>query len=467
VDEAAALGAEGLVIIMRIILSTLGLPLLLLACTPKVRPDPSGSGGAGGSGGATSTGTTTTSGPTTGTGTGGSGGSGGSVPTGICTKSGSAFDILSTNDLGAGSSISSDVRLVADQQKHAMVHVVVTDYAQNRIVARTVVDDVSPLGGLAQFGAVGTPSFQVDAVWGSAGYVRIEGSSGNAIEELGFPINPDTGVGADGAIVPFATPTECQQGGYLSRLVFAQDGSKARYLAVCGSNTQGSPSLLFAGGWSGQPVQLASDLPDSTLMLPQFYSYANGTHLAFFSSNDGKYYFSYGAGVDALTAAQPFRITADVNAQQGVFATAPLPADQGVALFAAQFTQSADTGQFWTGSVLAKDYGTLSQVPPPGLALAQDIPSLKTATAPINPTWNETGIFGAGSAGGKTLQMFWLTRKGKPLVFGQEVYTTTDTTIQGGNAAPFGDSGALVVWVERIETSPPQYLVRGQKMTCK
>lgn len=437
---------------------------MLLACTPKVRTYPTGAGGSGGgdSSSTSTMGTTSTSSST------GTGGAGGSIPTGSCTKSGSAFDILSTNDLGAGSSLTSDVFLVADQENHAMVHVVVADSALSRILVRTVVDDVSPIGGLSQFGAVGTPSFQPRAAWAAAGQLHLEGSRGSSIEELGFPIDPDKGMGADGATVPFATPVECLQGGHLGHLAFAQDGANVRYIAVCESDTSGNPSLLFAGGSLGQPVQLASDTSIATVMQPQIYSYVNGTHLVFFAPNDGQFYFSYGAAVDAITQVQPFRITADPDARQGVFSVVPLPADDGVALLAAHFNVNLSMGQYWTGSVLTKSYATLSQVPPPGLELAQDIPSLNEAVTPSPPSWNATGIFSAGTtAQGKILRMFWLTREGKPLVFGQDVYTTVDTTISGGNAAPFGDSGALVVWIEQTASSPPQYLVRGQKMICK
>ncbi|MEO7594801.1 MAG: hypothetical protein ABI134_26535, partial [Byssovorax sp.] len=73
---------------MRIALSALGLPLVVLACAPVTRTFEPGSGGA-----TSSSSSADTSSASTG-GTGGSGGSGGKAPSGSCTKVDAPFDIL-------------------------------------------------------------------------------------------------------------------------------------------------------------------------------------------------------------------------------------------------------------------------------------------------------------------------------------------------------------------------------------
>ncbi|MFS8067665.1 MAG: hypothetical protein ACMG6S_14975 [Byssovorax sp.] len=447
---------------MRISLSALGLPLVVLACAPVTRTFEPGSGGA-----TSSSSSADTSSASTG-GSGGSGGSGGKAPSGSCTKVGAPFDILTPAELGASAALTKEVLLVPDQKNIAMVHVVLQDSGLGRVLVRTVVDNAKVLGNFVQFGTAGAPPFKPRAAWGG-GYLHIEGTLGNSIQELNFSVDPDSGVITGGKANTYPTPIECLQGGGLGTVAFAQDGEKARYLASCLPSPAGGPALLFAGGWTGQPVQIASGMPSSTLMQPSFYSFVGSTHLAFFSGPDGKSAFSHGATVQELAGVQPFLLTTDPDSVvQGIFATIPRPADDGVTIIGAHFNVKTSTGQYWTGSLLTQDYATLSQVPPPGFAPVQDILTVKDTVTPAPPSWSAQKIVSAGATPDDTaVRLYWLTREGKPLVFGQEVYKSADTAVREANAAPFGGSAILVVWTERTGASEITSLVRGQRMTCK
>jgi hypothetical protein len=439
-----------------VILSTLSLPLLALACAPVTRSYPPGSGGA----------TSSSSAETSSASTGGAGGSGGGVPTGSCVKVGLPFDVLSSNDLGAKAQLQPDVLLASDQENVAMVHVIVKDYNQNQVDVRTVLGGVKPLGSFSSFGSPTAPPFSPRAAWAVAGQLHVEGAQGNAVEELNVAVDPDNGVGPSGALKQFETPIECLQSGQLGATVFAQDGPNARYLAVCDLSASSMPSLLYAGGWTGKPVLVATAMLSEAVMRPTAYSFAGSTHLAFFA-NDGQVFFSYGPAVTDLGKTQAFRLTADPDARQGVFFAAPLPADDGVTLLSAHFNLMTDKGQFWTGATPTTSYATLSQVPPPGFASAQDIPTLKDAVTPTVPGWDAKGIVSAGTTpDNKGVHLFWLTRQGQPLVFGQEVYKAVDTTVLSASAAPLGDT-TLVVWTEKTgSTTTTKYLVRGQVLSC-
>lgn len=442
---------------MRVFLSALGLPLLVLACAPVSRTYTSGSGGA----------TSSSSADTSSTGTGGSGGSGGKAPSGSCTKEGLPFDILTAVELGSGTSLADEILLVPEQKNVAMIHVVLKDAAQSRVLVRTVVDSAKLLGNFVQFGSPGVPPFKPSVAWGGA-HLHIEGTTGSSIGELNFSIDPDDGVITGGKPDVFATPNDCLQGGNLGSVAFAQDGEKARYLASCIPSQAGPPARLFAGGWTGQPVEIAADVSSSNLMHPTFYAFAGSKHLAFFSGNDGQSFFSQGATVTELVNLHPFLLTMEPDTFQGIFAAPPRPANDGVTILGAHFNIKTSKGQYWTGSPLATDYATLAQTPPPGFAPVQDITSLQDTVTPSPPSWNEQGIVSAGATpDGDEARLFWLTREGKPLVFGQEAYKSTDTTIRGANAAPFSGSDILVVWIERTGATDDTSLVRGQRMSCK
>lgn len=438
------------------------LPLLALACAPVERTYPTSSGGS------DSSGLSAVAATSSAASTGGTGGSGGGVPTGSCAKVGVPFDILTMTDLGAKAKLSSKLYLAADQESTAMVHVVVKDDNQKQLHLRTVVPGPKPLGNLAHYGNPGVPPYDPSAVWAVNGQLHIEGSLGNTLEDLTFDIDAVSGVKPDGLLTAFQTPIECLQSGTLGEHVFAQDGAKARYLAVCNPSMAPQPYLLYAGGWTGQPVLVASDVGSAPVMRPMVYAFVGGTHLAFFADNDSQSFFSYGADVTKLAKPQPFRLTADSTARHGVFFTAPLPGDDGVAILAAHFNLSTSNGQYWSGSTSIADYATLSQVPPPGLELAQNIPSLMDAVTPSLPGWDAKGIVSAGYSGDhKGVYLDWLTRVGHPIVFGQAIYTTTDTEVINAGAAVLGDT-TLVVWIEQIGAgSPYQYLVRGQAVSCK
>jgi hypothetical protein len=259
------------------------------------------------------------------------------------------------------------------------------------------------------------------------------------------------------------------QGGSLGEIAFAQEGEKARYIAVCNSSTAGANSLLFVGGWTGKTVQIASDVESAAVMHPILYSFIGGEHLVFFSTHNGAFSFSHGATVEQLAALQPISFSSSAGESQAVLTMSPRTADDGVTIIGAHFNLNAGMGEYWTGSTLAADYGTLSQVPPPGYAAAQPITALGEAVTPSPPGSSAQGIFSAGATpDDKAVRLFWLTREGKPLAFGQDIYKSVDTTVRAAAAAPWGESSTLVVWIERTEASlPSQYLVRGQRMACK
>lgn len=444
---------------MRVFLSALGLPLLVLACAPVSRTYESGSGGE-----------TSSSADSSSAGTGGSGGSGGKALSASCTNEGTPFDILSEDELG-NASLDSAILLVPDQENVAMVHVVLSDGAQSQVIVRTVVDDVKRLGNLSRFGNASTPPFSPRAAWGGGGRLHLEGVTSNRIEELNFSVDPTNGVLAGGKIDGYQMPTQCLQGGSPDQLAFAQDGEKARFVVVCRPNVVTGPpppTRLFAGGWTGAPVEIAAGAPSAVVMRPNLYSFVGGKHLVFFTSSEGEGFFSQGTTVTDLAEPQPFKLTTDPVARQGIFAVAPTTANDGIALIGAHFNTVTDKGQYWTGSALAKDYAALTQVPPPGLAPAQDISTIKEAVTPSPLGWNEQGLFSAGVTPDDTaVRLFWLDREGKPLVFGQAIYTTADTTLRGASSAPLGASATLVVWIERTKATPSTYLVRGQRVVCK
>ena len=444
----------------RFVLSTLGLPLLALACSPVTRTFDTGSGGA--------TASSVEASSASSGGAGGSGGSGGGAPTGTCTKVDAPFDILSSDELGKAS-LSNFVLLAPDQESLAMVHVILSDYAQSQTLVRTVVDDVQRLGNFSHFGdPSGGPVFHPEAVWAGGGHLHLEGYAGNNIDELNFDVDPTKGVGATGNLDPYITPIECLQSGTLEKVVFAQDGEKARYIAVCQSITAGANSLLFSGGWTGKPVQVASDVSTSVAMHPTIYSFFGGEHLVFFTTNDGFNSFSHGATVDQLANLQSFSVVKSTTERQGIFTVSPRTADDGATFIGAHFDINLDKGEYWTGSTRTKDYATLAQVPPPGFSATQSIPTLKDGVTPSPATWNKQGVFSAGtSPDDKSVRLFWLTREGQALAFGQEIYKSADTSLRAAAAAPWGDTSTLVVWLERTTSAPFKELVRGQRLSCK
>ena len=446
---------------MRVFLSALGLPLLVLACAPVSRTYGSGGGGA----------TSSSSADASSAATGGSGGSGGKALTASCTNEGTPFDILTKDELGTAS-LDDSILLAPDQENVGMVHVILSDVGKNQIIVRTVVDDPKRLANLSYFGNASAPVFSPRAAWGGGGRLHIEGVASNAIQELNFNVDPTNGVAPDGKVDGYQTPIQCLQGGYTDQLAFAQDGEKARFVVVCRPNVVAGPpplTRLFAGGWTGAPVQLAADVPDVTLMRPDLYAFVGGKHIVFFTSMEGTTFFGQGTTVEELTTLQPLRFTTDPAARQGIFALAPTTASDGIALIGAHINPTTEMGQYWTGSALAKDYAALSQEPSPGFVAAQDIATVKEAVTPSPLGWNAQGAFSAGVVPDKkSVHMFWLTREGKSLIFGQEIYKSADTVVRGASAAPLGSSATLVVWVERTGTAAPYaYQVRGQRVSCK
>lgn len=449
-------------------LSALGLPIAFLACTPVVRPAPAGTGGSGGSGGTASMGSTTSTGGST---TTGAGGSGGAMPVGTCSKSGLPFDIVSASDLGAGAQLTDKIYLVPDLEKRAMVHVLVEDPGHDSVVVRTVFDDPSPLGALTLFNNGNTPGFRPQIGWAANGQLAIHGRAKYSLLRVDFPVDPDKGVGANGTPTGIQVPTECLQTGSIDRVAFARDGDVARYVMVCPQDQAdaGPPvALLYSGDVTAMPTLIATDDPTAPVMQPDLYTFVDGTSLVTFTQNMSGAFFSYGITPQDLAKVQPFKLTAAPGVAQGVFALPPLAGDTGVAVISAFFDKNTGKGQFWAGPLLTKDFGSLSQTPPPSLAPIAEVTVLADVAPIQNPTWDAAGIHGAGATQDKSSVRFsWFTRDGKPLVFAQPVYTATGSTILVAGAAPLGDFARLVVWIEQSADSPPQYVVKGQKLICQ
>lgn len=443
-------------------LSALGLPLVLLACTPKERPDPTGSGGSG----ATSAGPVTATGAVTST---GAGGSGGSPPMGSCTKAGPAFTIMGDTELTGTPKLDDRIYLVPDVAKRAMVHVVLEDNGMNRLLVRSIVDDPSPLGNFTQFAALNLPSFRPSGAQVVAGALHVRGSLGNDLSQLIFPLDPDKGVGIDGSQVNLPTPIECLQGGHPGKIVFAPGTTPPQYLVTCVEEAPGTLARLFHGDGVGAPTKLLAKDPASPEMEPQLYTFEGGRHLVVFGGDKGGSFFSQGLNPSLLGALQPLKLTPDPVALEGVFATVPLPADQGITLITAFFDTSVGKGKFLAGPVLAKDYATLAKIPAGNIAPIEVIAAIADVAPIFRPTWDMTGIFGGGaSTDSASARFYWFTRDGKPLVFGQSIYTSPGPTILTANAAPLGDINKLVVWTERDDAAaPPKYTVKGQKLICQ
>jgi hypothetical protein len=443
----------------------LGLPLLVLACTPKVRPpDPVGTGGAGG---APATGTTTSS---SGSSTG-AGGGGGSSPIGSCTKSGVPFDIMGAADLPAGTQLANQIYLVPDLEKRAMVHVVVDDPGLERFLVRTVFDDTNPVGPLAVFSDGNLPGFHPQIGWAASGQLSLHGQAQYGLVRVDIPVDPDQGVGTNLAPAGIPVPVECSQTGHIARVAFARDGDAARYLMACPQDPgDAGPAmaLLYAGDTTAMPTLIATDDPGAPIMRPDLYTFVDGTSLVTFSLDSAGNFFSYGITPQELAKLQPFKLTAAPSVAQGLFAIPPLAGDTGVAVLSAFFDKDTGKGQFWAGPVVTKDFGSLSQTPPPSLGSIAEAPVLAEVAPLQNPTWDATGIYTAGATQDKSAVRFsWLQRDGKPLVFAQQVYLATMTTVVVAGAAPLGDFTRLVVWIEQSAGPPTQYLVRGQKLICQ
>jgi hypothetical protein len=467
VDTAASgCEEEGLVISMRILfskaaLAALGLPIVLLACTPKLRLDPIG---AGGTGGAAAVGATTTSGATT-----GGGGSGGSIPMGTCTKAGQPFTIMGDVELDGATKLDDKIYLVPDASKRAMVHVVIEDKGQNRVLVRSVIDDPSPLGNFAQHGAVGVPSFRPAAARVVAGQLAIRGINSLEVAQMTFALDPDNGVGPDGLVQALPTPSACTVGGHPGRVVFAPGIDQPRYVVTCVDDPPGMLARLYVSNDSNTTDEIGGKDPASPAMQPALYAYENGIHLVIYGGDKGGSFFSFNADDTQLLDLQPLKLTPGAAELEGVFAAVPLPADDGVTLITAFFDTTAGKGKFLAGPVLSKDYGTLAKIPAGNLAPIEAISTFADVAPIFRPTWDATGIFGGGaSTDSASARFYWFTRDGKPLVFGQAIYTSPGPAILAGNAAPLGDINKLVVWIERDSAfTPPKDTVKGQKLVCQ
>ena len=449
-------------------LSALVLPIALLACVPKVHPDPVGTGG---SGGTAAVGPTTTTGTGTGTSTG-VGGSGGAGPTGSCSKAGQAFTIMGDTELDGAPKLGDKIYLVPDAgtNKQAMVHVVIEDTGMNRVLVRSVRDDTTtPLGNFSQHGAVGVPSFRPVGAKITPGQLHIRGTNGNYASQLSFVLDPDKGVGVDGVIQDLPTPVECLQGGHPGKIAYALGSSPPQYLVTCVEDSPGIQARLFVGDGTSAPVELLAKDPASPEMRPELYTYENGTHLVIFGGDKGGSFFSQGTDPSLLGLLQPLKLTPTPATLEGVFATVPLLANSGVTLITAFFDTTVGKGQFLAGPVLAKDYSSLAKIPPGNIAPIQDIALLADVAPIFFPTWDATGIFGGGaSSDSASARFYWFTRDGKPLVFGQTIYTSPGPAILAANAAPLGDINKLVVWTEwDAGATPPKYTVKGQRLICQ
>jgi hypothetical protein len=227
-------------------------------------------------------------------------------------------------------------------------------------------------------------------------------------------------------------------------------------------------ALLYSGDVTAMPTLIATDDPAAPVMQPDLYTYVDGTSLVTFTQDMSGVFFSYGITPQDIAKIQPFKLTAAPGVAQGLFALPPLAGDTGVAIISAFFDKTTGKGQFWGGPVLSKDFGSLSQTPPPSLASIADVTVLADVAPIQNPTWDSAGIHGAGATQDKSSVRFsWFTRDGKPLVFAQPVYTAAGSTILVANAAPLGDFARLVVWIEQSADSPPQYVVKGQQLICQ
>ncbi|MEP7126047.1 MAG: hypothetical protein ABJE95_34260 [Byssovorax sp.] len=453
-------------------ISAIALPLLLVfACTPKVRPDPSGSGGA-------ATGTTGSGlgglgglGGSIAEGVGGFGGGlGGSAPMGTCTKAGQTFTIFGDAELTGTPKLGDKLYLVPDAEKRAMVHVVLEDNGMNRVLVRTVIDDPSPLGNFAQYGSVGGPSFRLSGARAVPGELLLRGALNSSVAELAYIVDPDKGVGVDGAGKPLPTPVECTQGGHIGKVVFANGSDQPLYLVTCiPDDPLITTGVVYASNTSGALTQIAMKEQSAPELSPALYTYENGTHLVVYGGDKTSTFFSYGATADLLGALQPLKLTPNGATLEGVFAMVPLPADQGVTLIAAFFDSSVGKGKFLAGSILGKDYASLAKIPPGGIAPIQDIATLADVAPIFSPTWDPTSIYGGGaSTDGATARLYWFTRGGKPRVFGQTIYASPGPTILTANAATLGTLNTLFVWTEEDDSiAPPKYTVKGQKLICQ
>jgi hypothetical protein len=404
---------------------------------------------------------------------------------GMCTPVGVPFDILTAADLG-GAQLSDKMFLVpAATENKAMAHLVVRDNSQPRYFVRSIIDDPTQSLGdvVAVGGADSGPSIDFQPADGLAagGNLLIFGASNfipgipSGVGEMSFPLDPFKGATSTGAAFsPYSSqPSDCQQGGYVDRMVFAPPavGAEARYLLTCvlPSLDGGQLATLYAGGQLAPPVAIASNDPSDVSMLPTAYTLTGGTHIAFYQTDQGGLAYAYGATEGDLGALKPMAFSQAPSVLQGVFGLVPAIANDGITLAGGFFDMTTGMGQLFAGAVPVADYGLLGSMPPGDLKHIGDFKSLDEIGSFSRPLADDkTLVFAGAPFTGHSVLLDWIQRDGTPLLLGSPVYTTASAATIAAAAAPFGPlHKELVVWIEKDGSSPPQYDVKGLQLLCQ
>lgn len=414
-----------------------------------------------------------------GAGTGGSTGSsstggGGGGPTASCTTLGQPFDILGEADFGKDE-IDDKPLLIADLGAAELVHVIVNDQTAQQMVIRTVRNDpASPLVGPI----VKVDRFSYAGGWAepAPGTLHVQGSHfdvGNgstALGEMNFEVGDFQGIMSQGTFVGYPTPAACNgpDNNRPSRMVVSAAKPVARFLATCVSDDLANPGKLKASLWGAastdaSATQIAAGLPDEPLMNPQYYAFEAGQHfVALGGDKVPTAAFAFGPNLGDLSKTHAFQIDPpNLSIYTGLV---PLLGDTGIALFVASVDPGFTSARLYGGALTPQQYGALGTAPQtvlPTLVQGTEV----TKMAPVSrPVVDDKGIIAASSTLGQdSVRVSWLRRDATPLVLGQEVYSTTTTSIISAVAAPAGAT-KLVVWIEKGGNGVTT--VKGRRLLC-
>lgn len=180
----------------------------------------------------------------------------------------------------------------------------------------------------------------------------------------------------------------------------------------------------------------------------------------------GNQQLRYGANAAALTAAHPFSLTTDAGRMTVIGPLVPTPAADGIAPIAMTLALPSYTPMdFYTGVVPLADFADLDKVPVPELKQGATVTSTKQlvnyASADAEPAFTQ---YAGSTFNQDAVDLVVVGSGGKLLVFGQPVYTTTQSLVAGAAIGTVGTT-SVAVWIEQ-NTDGSNTRVNGQALFC-
>jgi hypothetical protein len=296
--------------------------------------------------------------------------------------------------------------------------------------------------------------------------VQQGGTAPQSIGQLAVTVDPNQGVQSTTTtppvFTPYDTPSDCtSSGNNINRLCFAPDGAAERYAVTC--DLPNSVSSLWVGGSAIAPIEVVTGPSNGLGLSPDAYAYVSGMHFLAFQAQTGiaSGGYSYGTPND-LGFVTPFALVADQSSIP--FSLAPLPTNDGFALFLASVATGFSSASLWGGPVHTTDFASLGMTPPPDLKQLVETSNVTSFGGLGMPTADADTLYLAGSnIAMNAVNLSWTLRDGTPLLLEFPVYTTTTTTVVAAAAAPLAPE-TVVVWIEY--TSTMSYSVSAQKLLC-